>query len=121
MEMPPPSLLRMGSAVPATLPMRMLSAIEPSQLWSKAMPGAAAGFGGIGEDEVVADLGGAAVAAVDGAAVVGGFVEVLGGPVGGCEGGVLGEDVVGDDGGCAVDEDAAAGGAGLAVVDVEAV
>ena len=83
--------------------------------------GAAAGLGGVGEDQVVADLGGAAVAAVDGAAVVGGFVQVLGGPVGWRQGGVLGEDVVGEDGGRAVDEDAAAGGAGAAVVDVEAV
>ena len=38
MEMPPPSLLRMGSAVPAMLSMRALSAIRPSQLWSKAIP-----------------------------------------------------------------------------------
>ena len=37
-EMPPPSLLRMGSAMPAVLPMSTLSAITPSQLWSKPMP-----------------------------------------------------------------------------------
>ena len=48
-------------------------------------------------------------------------MELLGSPVGGALGGVAGEGVVGENGGCAVDEDAASGGADEAVLDVEAV